>query len=109
MRLPMSPAASALLRALLARAEVGRDRILLIEWRSTDWQSLTLIGERHNIRLRVPGPDALEVALKLVDGLEEAEFTIPGQIVADIALTEPFHPCGDGSIEIGIEALTIAE
>jgi hypothetical protein len=43
-RLPMSKAGAALLRALLARALADRDRILLTEYRSTDWQSLTFIG-----------------------------------------------------------------
>jgi hypothetical protein len=109
MRLAMSPAASALLRALLSRGGVTRDRILLSDWRSTDWQSLTLIGERHKIRLRIPGPEAREVVARLVDGLEEAEFVISGQIVADITLIEPPQPCLDGSVEIAIEALTVAE
>lgn len=54
-RLPMSIAGAALLRALLARALVDRDRILLTDYRSTDWQSLTFIGERHEMRFRIPG------------------------------------------------------
>jgi hypothetical protein len=41
MRLAISPAAAALLRALIARACADRDRILLTEVHSTDWQSLT--------------------------------------------------------------------
>jgi hypothetical protein len=55
MRLALSPAAAGLLRALLPRGGVERDRILLTEFRSTDWQSLTFTGEQHRIRLRVPG------------------------------------------------------
>jgi hypothetical protein len=109
MRLAMSSAASGLLRALLNRAEIGRDRILLTEWRSTDWESLTLIGERHNIRLRIPGPGASEVATRLTAGIEDAEFDIAGQIVADIALTGAAQAQKDGSVEIGLEALTVAE
>jgi hypothetical protein len=45
----MSPTASTLLRALLERAGAPRDRIVLTSVRSTDWQSLTFIGERHEI------------------------------------------------------------
>lgn len=105
----MSPAASGLLRALLNRARVGRDRILLTEWRSTDWQSLLLMGERHVVRLRIPGPGAYEVAARLTDGLEDAEFCIPGQILADISLTGRAQARSDGSVEIALEALTIAE
>lgn len=105
----MSPAASGLLRALLNRAMVSRDRILLTEWRSTDWQSLLLTGERHQIRLRVPGPEACEVAARLTDGIEDAEFSIPGQILADIAITSRAQARSDGSVEIAMEALTITE
>ncbi len=46
-RLMMSCAAAGLLRALIGRACVNRDRFLLTEYRSVDWQSLTFIGERH--------------------------------------------------------------
>ena len=49
-RLPMSSAGAALLRALLTRALVNRDRILLTDYKATDWQSLTFVGERHELR-----------------------------------------------------------
>jgi hypothetical protein len=54
-KMEISPSASALLRALLDRAGVPRDRILLTEVHSTDWQSLTFVGEHHRIVLRIPG------------------------------------------------------
>lgn len=109
MKLALSPAAAGLLRALIARAGIDRDRILLTEFRSFDWQSLTFVGERHEMELRVPGPDADILAKILTDGLAEAEFAVPGQIVADIALERPPSPNGDGSVTLHIEALTIAE
>ena len=109
MKLALSPAAAGLLRALIARAGVGRDRILLTEFRSIDWQSLTFVGERHEMELRVPGPGADDLAARLIDHLDEAEFAIPGQIVADIGLARPPTPNSDGSIALHIEALTVAE
>ena len=109
MKLAMSAAAAGLLRALLARAGVERNRILLSNFRSTDWNSLTFAGERHLIALRIPGPGAASVARMLVDGLEEADFFIPGQIVADIALARPPTNHADGTITLDIEALTVAE
>ena len=109
MRLAMSPAAAGLLRSLLRRGGVDRDRILLTEFRSTDWQSLTFIGEKHRIQLRVPQPDARETTGRLVNGLGEADFSIAGHVVADIALDgEPVRQ-EDGSFAIAIEALTVAE
>ena len=109
MKIPMSAAAAGLLRSLLARGGVKRDRILLIESRSTDWQSLTLVGERHQIFLRVPGPDANAIAASLTCGLQDAEFSVPGQIVADIGLARPPQRENDGSIILEFEALTIVE
>jgi hypothetical protein len=108
-KIAMSAAASAVLRALLLRADVARDRILLTNLESMDWQSLTLVGERHQIELRIPGPRSGKIADRLCAGLEDAEFDIPGQIVADIAVRgEPVRG-RDGSITVAIEALTIAE
>jgi hypothetical protein len=109
MRIAMSPAAAGLLRSLLRRCGVDRDRILLTEFRSTDWQSLTFIGEQHKIRLRIPGPDADELAAILVNGLEDSEFSIPGHIVADVALAGDPERQPDGSLTMTIEALTVEE
>ena len=109
MRLAMSPAAAGLLRSLLCRAGVDRNRILLTEFRSTDWQSLTFIGEQHKISLRIPAPDAEAVASQLIDGLGEDEFSIPGHVVADVALAEEPKKQVDGSIALAIEALTVEE
>lgn len=109
MKIAMSPAAAGFLRALLARSGIERDRILLTEFRSTDWQSLTFTGERHEIRLRIPGPDAGELVGQLTDGLEDAEFAIPGHIVADVAIADGPAAGADGSIQLTVEALTVAE
>ena len=107
--LPMSSAGAALLRALLARALVDRDRILLTDYRSTDWQSLTFVGERHELRFRIPGPDAQNIYDRMTGELAEAEFAIPRQIVADVVLFGQPTRERDGSISFGMEALTIEE
>ena len=109
MRLAMSPAAAGLLRSLLNRTGVERDRILLTEFRSTDWQSLTFIGEQHRIRLRVPQPDAAGVTARLVNGVDESEFSIPGHVLADIAIVGEAERQEDGSFLVTIEALTVEE
>jgi hypothetical protein len=106
-RVPMSAAASALLRALIARGGVTRDRILLSEAESVDWRSLTFTGERHQLHLRVPAPDSLYIVERMCKGLEDAEFSIPGVIVADIAVTDTPRLALDGSTSLTVEALTI--
>lgn len=109
LRIVMSRAASGLLRALLERSGDQRDRILLSEIRSVDWQSLTLTGERHEITLRVPGPNAEAIVDDLVSGIEDAEFSIRGHLLADIAMAAAPARALDGSVTLAFEALTIAD
>ena len=45
----------------------------------------------------------------MTHGIEDADFIIPGQIVADISVVGEAKPCSDGSTELSLEALTIAE
>lgn len=106
-RLPMSPAAAALLRCLIARARTPRDRILLIGVESVDWRSLTFTGERHRFELRIAGPASRAAVASMCDGLEDAEFNIAGLIVTDVALVGAPAVAPDGSTTLTIEALTI--
>jgi len=108
MRLAMSPAASGLLRGLIARGCCSRDRILLTELRSTEWQSLTFVGERHQLQLRIDGPDAAEIASRIITGIEDAEFAVGGHIVADISATREQNAENDG-VTVRLEALTIED
>ena len=76
---------------------------------SVDWRSLTFSGERHELQLRIPGPDSRVVMERMCDGLEDADFSIPGVIVADIAPAGPPERAPGGSTTIIIEALTVAD
>jgi hypothetical protein len=107
MKIAMSPAASALLRILAARAGVQRNRILLSDVHSRDWQSLTFAGERHHLCLRVTGGDSGLVVGRMCEGLEDAEFSVPGLLVADIGVVGMPRRAPDGATEVDIEALTI--
>lgn len=109
MRMAMSPAASGLLRELVRRAGCDRDRILLIDLRSVEWQSLTFVGERHQLEMRIAGEDAAALVARIADGLADAEFAIPGHLVADIGCSREPQLADDGSITLGIEALTIED
>lgn len=107
-RIAISSAASGLLRALIARAEVPRNRILLSNVQSTDWRSLTFNGERHLIELRITPPTATATLERMTVDLDDCEFSIPGLIVADIGVAE-IDQVPDGSVCVKIEALTISE
>jgi hypothetical protein len=109
MRIAMSSAAGALFRAFTARAGVSRDRILLTDVHSIDWQSLTFTGERHHFEIGIGGADSAAIAHRFCDGLEEAEFSIPGLLVADIRLIGSPKRKADGGTELMIEALTISD
>jgi hypothetical protein len=108
-RIAMSPAGLAVLRALVGRAGVSRDRILLSDSKSVEWNSLTFTGERHQLELRVPGPDSMSVVQRMCDGLEDAEFNLRGIIVADIAVSDGPQQTPDGSVTLTVEALTVAD
>jgi hypothetical protein len=108
-KIAMSPAAGALLRALIARAAADRNRILLTDAHSADWRSLTFTGERHHMSLKVTGLDSAAVVGRMCAGLDEVEFSIPGIIVADIGLVGSPRRAGDGATEIIVEALTVSD
>lgn len=109
MRHRLSAAACGLMRSLLGRAGPDRHRVVLSNWSSTDWQSLMFIGERHEVELRVCGPDPSALLARLTNGLGEAEISIPGHFLADIALFGEPAPQLDGSLLVSFEALTIAD
>lgn len=108
MRPPLSPAASGLLRRVMERAAIERDRIILTSYRSTDWHSLTFSGERHEISLLLTGPGARAGAERLLAQLADTEWRIPGSIVADVVLDRQAE-AADGSIALALEALTILD
>jgi hypothetical protein len=103
----MTKSASSLLRALVARSGAERDQVLVGDVCSNEWHSLTFAGERHRLALRVRGPQAEDHAARMIDRLDDAEFSIPGLLVADIGVTESPDKQRDGSIALTIEALTL--
>lgn len=109
-RLRMTSAASSLYRGLLERAGTERNRILLSDWVTIDWQSLTFNGERHRAGFVVRGPDPAAMAARWTEGLGEAEFDLGSAgFVAEIALAGPPTVREDGAIQVDIEALTIRD
>ena len=105
----LSRAAAGLLRALIARSGAMRSEILLTDVRSVEWHSLTFDGERHEIAMRFTGADSTAQAERMLSGIEEHEFAIPGVFVVDIAVAGQSRDVGDGSVRVSIEALTLAD
>lgn len=109
MRRPfVSQASSALRRALIGRAGLDADRILLTDWFSVDWRSLTFEGERHRAAFVFRGDGAADAARTWLQGIEDAEFDLgPSTFVAEIAVVGPPHDRDDGAVQVEIEALTL--
>ena len=104
----MTGSATALLRSLLQRAGLEQNRIFLTDWTSTEWQSLTFTGERHVAGFMVRGSDPRKLALRWIEGLEEAELAIgPAAFVGDIRARVSGQPRDDGAILVEVEALTL--
>jgi hypothetical protein len=105
----LSAAAAGLLRALIARSGASREQILVSAVKSTDWHSLTFTGERHRIALHVVGQHAVAHGARMVHRVGEAEFSIPGILVADITVEDGPTDLSDGSVGVTIEALTLVD
>jgi hypothetical protein len=67
---------------------------------SQPWQSATFTGARHFFTFPITTAEAEQ---RLIDGLADAEFNLPGHIVADIVLADR------SSGQMTIEALTVED
>lgn len=102
MSLAISPVAGAVLRGLTEAAGDRRHEVLLSEFRSTDWQSLTFIGEKHDLTLIYPSDKIGDLEALI----ERENIEIPDHILADIAIAKR-EPAKDGFERVSIEALTV--
>lgn len=93
--------AEGLRRALLKRC----GGIEFVATRMERWASVTFTGGRHELICRIAGADCLASASRFCAGIGEAEFELPGHIVADIAVTSLL--ADDRDAWITLEALTV--
>ena len=107
-RAARSGAASQLIRALVARFALAEDRISIGRVHSVDWQSLTFVGERHEISVRIAGPGSTAALAGFKHGLAEVEWRLAGHVVADLVIVGE-QAASDGSIVVEVEALTLAD
>lgn len=63
----------------------------IIAQSETAWASITFAGTRHRFTLRFVGDEAIAGGEALIDALPDHEFTIPGQLVAEAAITSVEH------------------
>jgi hypothetical protein len=72
------------------------------------WCSATFLGAQHRMTLRIGGVHALEHADRLASILPEAEFPIPGHIVADLTV-DAIRLQEDGTVLVDLAVLTIED
>jgi hypothetical protein len=68
------------------------------------WASASFIGARHIFPCALAAGDAAATRRALQDNLGAAEWTLPGHIVADLAVE-----CGTGPQDLRIEILTVED
>jgi hypothetical protein len=97
-------AATALLRALGERLAGAGAVYRVEELRCRSWASVTFTGARHKLVLWIEGEDS---AGRFLDGIEEAEFSLPLHILADISVESTER--SEGGVRIALEALTVED
>ena len=91
--------------ALIALAGSGAD---FADAGFRPWCSATFIGAQHRFSLRLAGTDAGSRAANLARLLPDADWRIPGHIVADIAI-DAVGLEEDGTARIDLAMLTIED
>ena len=79
---------NALREALLVLA---KGRASIQSHQEKNWASVTFAGARHRLELLFDGTEAVQAGELFIAFLPEHEFAIPGQLVADAAVTEVDH------------------
>ncbi len=75
----------------------------------TSWASITFAGTRHRVEIVFDGADAIGAGEGFIAGLPDHEFSIPGQLVADAAVTEVEHALDPPRLAVKCEILLLEE
>ena len=103
-----APGASARLRDALLELAGGRATIRTHDEKS--WASITFAGARHRLELAFDGDEAIAAGELFMVFLPEHEFTLPGQLVADAAVTAVDHRLVPAPhLRVSVELLVLDE
>ena len=73
------------------------------------WASITFAGTRHKVEMLFEGDEAVEAGECFIAFLPEHEFAIPGQLVADAAITEVDSIAHPPQLRVACELLMLEE
>lgn len=105
-RKPRKTARDHLAEALLALA---KGQASIASHAEKSWASITFAGARHCVELLFQGAEAVEAGECFIAFLPEHEFAIPGQLVADAAVTEVDHRLDPPCMTVRCELLLLEE
>src|SRR5688572_7756792 len=101
-RQPRNPLREALL-------ELAGGGATILSHDEKSWASITFAGARHRIELGFEGDEAVQAGELFIVFLPEHEFAIPGQLVADAAVTSVDHRLEPPRMVVSCELLLLEE
>lgn len=92
-----------------ALLELANGRATILAHNEKPWASVTFAGARHRLELEFEGPAAILAGERFIADLPEHEFTLPGQLVADAAVTEVAHRLDPPRMQVSCELLLLED
>lgn len=92
-----------------ALLELAQQKASITSHAEKSWASITFAGARHRVELVFEGAEAVEAGECFIAFLPEHEFAIPGQLVADAAVTEVDHTLDPPRMVVRCELLLLEE
>jgi hypothetical protein len=92
-----------------ALIELARGQATIAGHDEKSWASITFAGTRHRVELEFEGAEAVEAGELFIAFLPEHEFAIPGQLVADAAVTAVDHRLAPPRMVVSCELLLLEE
>ena len=92
-----------------ALLELAQQQAAILSHDEKSWASVTFAGARHRVELEFAGEEAVQAGELFIAFLPEHEFAIPGQLVADAAVTAVDHRLGPPRMQVSCELLLLEE
>lgn len=96
-------------RLVEALRDLARGKGAIVRHTERSWASITFAGTRHQVDMLFEGDEAVEAGECLIAFLPEHEFAIPGQLVADAAITEVDSVLHPPQLRVKCELLMLEE
>ncbi len=96
-------------RLTQALIDLAMVKAVVVSHTETSWASITFAGTRHCFVLEFSGAAAVEAGECFIVFLPEHEFRLPGQLVADAAVTGVEHMASPPFMRVTCELLLLEE